>query len=118
VLLLLLAFLQQFQNIAGFGNLGEIDLRFNFRLASPLLDRRRGRRRKMSADFLGLVILEGAGVGLLLGNSDFVQHVENGFAFYLKLSGQIIDSNLHSFSQIPPRLFTRSYRPHGFHFGV
>src|SRR5215471_14650258 len=58
----------------------------------------------MSADFFSLVILKGAGVGLLLGNSDFFQHVQNGFTFYLKLSGQIIDSNLHSFSLIPPRL--------------
>jgi hypothetical protein len=37
-------------------------------------------------------------VRLLLGNADFVQHIQNGLAFYLKLSGQIIDSNFHPFS--------------------
>jgi hypothetical protein len=60
MLLLLLAFLEQFENVAGLGNLGEIDLRLNFRLAGLLLDRRRGLRRKMFADFFGLVILKGA----------------------------------------------------------
>jgi len=98
MLLLLLALLQQFQNIAGLGDPGEIELGFNFRLAGLLPGRRRGLRRKMLPHLFRFVILKGAGVGLLLGNPDFFQHVQNGFAFYLKLSGQIIDSNLHSLS--------------------
>ena len=39
---------------------------------------------------------------LLLGDPDFVQHVQNGLALHLKLSGQIIDSNFHPFS-VPSR---------------
>jgi len=34
-------------------------------------------------------------VRLLFRNAYFLKCVQNGFAFYLKLSGQIIDSNLH-----------------------
>ena len=60
VLLLQLALLEQFENIARLGNLGEIDLGLNFRLAGPFLDRRRGLCRKMFAHFFGLVILKGA----------------------------------------------------------
>jgi hypothetical protein len=34
-------------------------------------------------------------MGLLLRNAHVVQDVQNSFAFYFKLSGQIIDSNFH-----------------------
>ena len=34
---------------------------------------------------------------LLLSNANFFQDVQNGFTLYLKLSGQIIDSNFHPF---------------------
>ena len=34
-------------------------------------------------------------MGLLLRNAHVVQNVQNGLAFYFKLSGQIIDSNFH-----------------------
>jgi hypothetical protein len=60
VLLLLLTLPEQFENIAGLRNLGEIDLGLNFRLAGPLPDHRRGLRGKMPAHFFGLVILKGA----------------------------------------------------------
>jgi hypothetical protein len=40
VLLLLLALPEQFENVARLGNLGEIDLGLNFRLAGLLLDYR------------------------------------------------------------------------------
>jgi hypothetical protein len=60
MLLLLLPLLEQFENIAGFGNLREIDLGLDFRLAGLLPGDRRGFRRKMSAHFFGLMILKGA----------------------------------------------------------
>jgi hypothetical protein len=34
-------------------------------------------------------------MGFLLGDADFLQHIENSFCFHFKLSGQIIDSNFH-----------------------
>jgi len=43
-------------------------------------------------------------MGLLLGNPDGFQHVQNCFALYFKLSGQIIDSDFHALS-FPPTLF-------------
>jgi hypothetical protein len=36
-------------------------------------------------------------MGLLLGDPDFIQNIQNGFALDFKLSGQIIDSNFHPF---------------------
>jgi hypothetical protein len=33
-------------------------------------------------------------MGFLLGDTDFRQRIEDGFAFYFQLSGQIVDSNL------------------------
>jgi len=104
MVLLLLTLFEQFENIARFGNLGEIDLGLDFRGAGPFPGHRRGLRRKMPAYLFGLVILKGAGVGLLFSNAYVIQHVQNGFAFHLKLSSQIIDSNLHSLYQIPPKL--------------
>jgi hypothetical protein len=37
-------------------------------------------------------------VGFLFRNAYFFQHVQNGFTLDFKLSGEIIDSNLHSLS--------------------
>jgi len=34
-------------------------------------------------------------MSFLFGNAAFLQDIENGFALYLKLSGQIINSNFH-----------------------
>jgi hypothetical protein len=45
---------------------------------------------------LGFVILKRAGMCFFLGDTDLGQHVKNGFALDLQLTGQIIDSNLHS----------------------
>jgi hypothetical protein len=39
-------------------------------------------------------------MGLLFGDADAFQNVKNCFAFHLKLSGQVIDSNFH-----PPSSF-------------
>lgn len=37
-------------------------------------------------------------MSFLFRNAYFFQNVQNGFTFDFKLSGQIIDSNLHPFS--------------------
>jgi hypothetical protein len=42
----------------------------------------------------GFVIFNGTGMGLLLGDPDFEQHVENRLAFDFQFSGQIVNSNL------------------------
>ena len=94
-MLLLLAFTKQFEYVTGLGDSREIELGLDLRLARPFLRRRRRLRRKMLAYSFGFVVLYRARVCLLLSNANFFQNVQNGFTFYLKLSGQIIDSNLH-----------------------
>jgi hypothetical protein len=47
-------------------------------------------------------------MGLFLGDPDFFQRVQNRFALDLKLSGQIIDSNFHSFC-VSSRLSLRDH---------
>ena len=48
----------------------------------------------MHTDFFRFVLFQRTGVRLFLCDTDFRQHVENGFTFYFQLSGQIVDSNL------------------------
>src|ERR1700691_4547643 len=48
----------------------------------------------MRAHFNGFVIFNGTGMGLLLGDPDFKQHVENRLALDFQFSGQIVNSNL------------------------
>jgi hypothetical protein len=49
---------------------------------------------EMHAHLLRFVVLQGTGVGLLLSDTYFFQHIENGFAFDFKLPSQVVDSNL------------------------
>jgi hypothetical protein len=42
----------------------------------------------------GFVLFDGTGMGLLLGDADFNQGIENDLALDFQLSGQIVDSNL------------------------
>lgn len=44
-------------------------------------------------DYLRHRIVNGAGVGLFLGNVELGQHVDDGVRGNLKLPGQLIDSN-------------------------
>src|SRR5215472_16417969 len=44
-------------------------------------------------------------MGLLLGNTDTFQNVQDCFALYFKLSGQIIDSNFHPLSSFLSNLY-------------
>ena len=48
----------------------------------------------MLANFFGFVLFQGTGMRFLLGDADFGQYIENGFALDFQLSGQIVDSNL------------------------
>jgi hypothetical protein len=59
-LLLLFAFLQQLENVARLGNLGKIELRFDLGGTCFFPHGRRGLRRKMPANLLGFVVLNGA----------------------------------------------------------
>jgi hypothetical protein len=69
---------------------------FTFRLGSArgLSSLSIARSLKVDTDLLRLVLFQGAGMGFFLGDADFRQRIENGFAFDLQLSGQIVDSNL------------------------
>jgi hypothetical protein len=109
-----------FQNVAGLRNLGKINLGFN-----PVNFRAAGTGRlggtlgfagapETSPDFLGLVLLDGTGMGLLLGDADFGQGIENDLAFDFQLSGQVVDSNLtHPPFLGPAPLPKSSSHPHG-----
>jgi hypothetical protein len=51
-------------------------------------------RLQIGAHLLRFVIFERTGVSLLFSDSYLRQHIENSFAFYFQLPGQIVDSNL------------------------
>jgi hypothetical protein len=89
-----------FQYIAGLRNLREIDLGFD-----PVSIRTAGTRRlggslgfagatNMGPHLRGFVFFNGTGMGLLLGDANRRQSIENDLAFNFQLSGQIVDSNL------------------------
>ena len=89
------------QNIAGTRNLGKIDLGLDLVAFGASGTRRLCRshrltcvRMEMRTHLDGFVIFNGTGMGLLLGDSDFLQYVENRLAFDFQFSGQIVNSNL------------------------
>jgi hypothetical protein len=101
-----LLFTDGVQHIARAGNLRKIDLGLDFVALGAAGSRRLCRtgrltsvRAEMRPHFDGLVIFNGTGVGLLLGDPDFSKHVEDRLAFNFQFSGQIVDSNLAH----PPR---------------
>jgi glyoxylase-like metal-dependent hydrolase (beta-lactamase superfamily II) len=58
-------------------------------------------------------------MALLLGDSDFGKHIENGLTFDFQLSCQIVDSNLAHPPFRPPDCSAKSsYQPHGVSFQV
>jgi hypothetical protein len=57
---------------------------------------------EMGAHFLGFMLFQRTGVGLFLSDAYFWKYVENGFAFYFQLSGQIVNSNLTHPLFFPP----------------
>ena len=114
-----------FQNVAGLGNIGEIDLGLDLigvgaaRPGRPAGSLRCAGGAEVGADFLRFVVFERTGMGLLLGDSDFRKYVENRFAFDFQLPGQIVDSNLAHPPFRPPDCSAKSsYQPHGVSFQV
>jgi hypothetical protein len=92
VRLSLLALENGLERVPGLGNMGEIERRLciNLRLAgtaagAPVLE--------IVLYLLGLVGLDGAGVGLGFGDTNRRQSVQDGPALDLKLACQIVDSN-------------------------
>jgi hypothetical protein len=66
----------------------------------------RCRTAQFRAYLVRLVLFQRTGVGLLLGDPNFRQYIENGLALDFQLSCQIVDSNLTH----PPFLFLRLIR--------
>src|SRR6202162_3938104 len=63
------------------------------------------------------MVFERTGMALLLGDSDFRKHIENGLALDFQLSCQIVDSNLAHPPFRPPDCSAKSsYQPHGVSF--
>jgi hypothetical protein len=87
VLLLLLPLLEQLHHVAGLGNLGEINLRLDLGRGSLLPGSRARFGRQMLSYFFGFILFNRARMGFFLGDADFLQHIENRFCFYFKLSG-------------------------------
>jgi hypothetical protein len=86
------------QNVAGLGDVGEIDFR-NDALGSF------GRRGagaasrvlaalKMRANLVGLIVFQRTGVGLAACQAEFRQYVKNLLALDFHLAREIVDSNL------------------------
>jgi hypothetical protein len=87
------------QHIAGTGNVGKIDLGFDFffaagRARTGLACRRRTFRRgtNVGAYLLRFLLFQRTGVRLFLCDSDQRESIENGFALDFQLSGKIVDS--------------------------
>lgn len=86
------------QHIAGPGDVREVDLGLDvvrlpgwtlFGGGAPVRN-----RLEVRPHFDRLVFLDGTGVRFLLGDAHFQKNVEDRFAFYFQLPGQIVDSNL------------------------
>jgi len=90
----------ELEDVAGLGNMREIDLGFDLVIAAGSARGARagrgsfGARFKNGAHLLSLVVLERTGVRLLLGDTSFRKNVENCLAFNFQLPSQIVDSNL------------------------
>jgi hypothetical protein len=90
----------ELEDVAGLGNMREIDLGFDLVIAASSARGARAGRGSFGARFengahlLSLVVLERTGVRLLLGDTSFRKNVENCLAFNFQLPSQIVDSNL------------------------
>jgi hypothetical protein len=88
------------QNVAGPGNIGEIDLGLNliaFNAARARVFRRGlgfAGDAQVSPHLLRFVLFNGTGMRFLLSNAYFRKCVENRFAFDFQLPSQIVNSNL------------------------
>jgi len=97
------------QDVAGTGDMREVDLGLDFGLAMSRVGRLvsggglAAVGAKTLADQVGFVFFERTGMRFLLGNAHFRQNVKNFLALDFQLTGQIIDSNLHPLSSLPFR---------------
>jgi hypothetical protein len=89
------------QDVSGFRNVRKINLGPDLVWLAVTTARGRLRRRvhlaraaEVSPNFYRFVLFERAGMGFLLGDADFGQHIENRFALDFQLPGQIVNSNL------------------------
>jgi hypothetical protein len=88
------------EHVTGTGDMRKINLRLDLFFAASRTRRFCARRACLSvrtevlANQLRLVFLQRAGVGLLLGYTDFDQDIKNRLALDLQLPRQIVDSNL------------------------
>ncbi len=109
----LLALEDGLERIAGFGHLGEVELRLG-------VDRLPGRSAALAAvlevlpDLFGLVGFDGTGVGLS-GHADCFERVQDWPALDFQFPCQIVDSNFAhpSLFVLLPCALSCSYQPHG-----
>jgi hypothetical protein len=95
VLLLHFFFFQQLEHIAGLGDFGQIEFRLDLSGSGSLPGNSRARLgRKIPSYLFSFVNFDGAGMRLFFCYANFQQDIQDGFALYFKLPGQIIDSNL------------------------
>jgi hypothetical protein len=101
----------RFQHVSGFRDVRKINLGPDLvwrgvARARGRLGRRVSLARPAEVDpnFFRFVVFERTGMGFLLGNPDFGQHIENRFALDFQLPSQIVNSNLTH----PPLLFLRT----------
>jgi hypothetical protein len=48
----------------------------------------------MLANLFGMGFVDGAGMGLLFGNADFGEEIDDGLGLDLEFTGQIVNANL------------------------
>jgi hypothetical protein len=95
-----LLFTDGIQNVAGPGDIREIDLGLNLVAIDAAWTRLLGRSLRLAggtqvgAYLLRFVLFHGTGMRLLLGDAYFRKCVENRFTFDFQLPGQIVNSNL------------------------
>jgi hypothetical protein len=87
------------QNISRFGNVREVNLwlyaiGIGTRGTAGFRTLAVARALQNCADFVRFKVFKRTGMRFLLGDANFGQHIENGFAFYFQLSCQIVNSNL------------------------
>ncbi len=108
----------RFQHVSGLGDVRQVDL--GLELLRLCTRTSAGRAAAVLAvlsevlfDALRLIHFDGAGVRLLLRDSDLHQQIENHFALDLKLPGQIVNSNLLMHSALFPPFCPICLRAHG-----
>jgi hypothetical protein len=99
-----------FEYVSRMGNVRQVNLGLDFFFAAQgaasfrRVRLRFGQAAEMGPYLFRFVLFERTGMRLLLGHSDERQHVENGLALDLQLSGEIVDSNLAHPAFLVPRI--------------